>query len=205
MSPRVKICGICRARDARLALEAGAWRLGCVLAQDSPRRTTLARARELAVVFPERVVLVFRDPALDDVLHAARTARTDQVQVHGVDESFYQALDQQGLRAWRVHPVARDATRLPRLEPRPSEDRPAVLDVGRGGTGERFAWDLLRRGAPHATLIAGGVSPDNVRALLHHRPWGIDVSSGVEESPGRKDARKLRALFEQLEKGPCPS
>jgi phosphoribosylanthranilate isomerase len=73
-----------------------------------------------------------------------------------------------------------------------------VLDVAAGGSGRRFDWALLGGRAPYATFIAGGITPDNVGALLRHAPWGIDVSSGVESAPGVKDGGRLKALFASL-------
>lgn len=87
---------------------------------------------------------------------------------------------------------------MPSLEPRPTRARPALLDVGGGGTGRGFDWTLLGARAPDATFVAGGIRPDNVRVLLKYRPYGIDLSSGVESSPGVKDPHKLRALFEEV-------
>ncbi len=97
--------------------------------------------------------------------------------------------------------MERDSSSLPRFEPPPTEAQPALLDVGGGGSGRCFDWTLLGERAPPATFIAGGIRPDNVRALLKYRPYGIDLASGVESAagvPGEKDEAKLRALFEEV-------
>jgi phosphoribosylanthranilate isomerase len=91
--------------------------------------------------------------------------------------------------------------RLPELSPAPTDASPAVLDVGDGGSGTPFDWSLLAPRAPSATFIAGGVTPHNVSALLRYRPWGIDLSSGVERVPGEKDHGSLRLLFAAVAEG----
>jgi phosphoribosylanthranilate isomerase len=77
-------------------------------------------------------------------------------------------------------------------------DTPALLDVGGGGSGRSFDWDLLGTEAPPFTFVAGGIRPENVEALLEHRPYGIDLASGVESEPGVKDEEKLRELFDRI-------
>jgi len=96
--------------------------------------------------------------------------------------------------------VERDARALPPLLPEPHDDRPAILDVGGGGSGTPFSWEILGSRAPHATFIAGGIGPENIAALMRHHPYGVDLSSGVEVEPGIKDHARLNLFFENLEK-----
>ncbi|MEO6593473.1 MAG: hypothetical protein ABIP94_01825, partial [Planctomycetota bacterium] len=105
----------------------------------------------------------------------------------------------------RVFKIAVDARALPVpvAEPPPTADAPVIFDVGDGGSGCRFPWALLGERAPTATFIAGGITPDNVPALLWHRPWGIDLSSGVESTPGIKDAVRMCRLFAAIKALPC--
>lgn len=197
MRPRVKICGVRSGGDAQLAVELGATHIGCVLASDSPRCATIDEARRLASgVTDAQVILVFRKPSADEVVDVSAEVGVSHVQVHGVDEQFYVDLEAKGLTAHRVYSVSKDAGALPRIEA--TEGCPAFLDVGRGGAGVPFDWSLMRRGAPAATFIAGGITPENISTLLEQRPWGVDVSSGVESSPGVKDPDKLRRLFAVL-------
>lgn len=201
MRPRVKVCGLRRVEDAELALALGAHALGCVLAADSPRRATIAEARALAAFARDRapLVLVFRGETTETVRAACAETGVRDVQLHGADPAQLAALEAEGLVCWRVFSLAQGARELPTLEPPPSATRPAILDRGRGGTGRPFDWALLGERGPAFTYVAGGVSPENVDALLAHRPWGIDCSSGVERAPGEKDPERLRALFAVLE------
>jgi len=203
----IKVCGVRRAEDAVRAAELGASYVGCVLALDSPRRASLAEVREVVAslqVAPSvesgpAPVLVFRDASFEEVLAATRATGVSRVQVHGATAADLAALAAAGLSVHRVFALAPDASELPVLDPAPHPDRPALLDVGRGGSGEVFDWRLLSSGAPPATLVAGGITPDNVHGLLPYGPYGLDVSSGIEERPGRKDPGAMNALFAALE------
>lgn len=200
MNTVVKICGLRRPEDAARAVELGARFLGVVLAPDSPRCASLEEARAVRDVAGDaRVVLVFRNADRGTVLRASAMVGVDTVQVHGAGERDCAWLQGEGLRVIRVHALAGGATALPELRPAPTADRLALLDAGRGGSGTAFDWDLLGGQGPAFTLVAGGITPNNVRALLVHRPWGIDVSSGVERAPGQKDHARLAALFAALQ------
>jgi phosphoribosylanthranilate isomerase len=121
------------------------------------------------------------------------------VQLYRPSDADVRRLEDAGLAVLRVVDVSEQATELPPFPSRPSTKRPALLDVGGGGSGRRFDWKLLGPQAPECTFVAGGVRPDNVADLLEHRPYGIDLSSGVEREPGVKDERKLRELFDRIE------
>ncbi len=200
MMPRIKICGVRRAPDALLAVDLGATHIGCVLAKDSPRCATPGEVREIAaaVASAAQMILVFRDPRAEEVAEASAVTGVENVQVHGVDEIFCLQLEARGLAVHRVYSLAPDATELPKPRVAPTEGCPAFLDVGRGGAGRPFDWEMLGEQAPHATFIAGGVTPDNVSRLLEQKPWGVDLSSGVESAPGVKDPEKIRRLFAVL-------
>jgi phosphoribosylanthranilate isomerase len=198
MRPRVKICGVRRAADARLAVALGADLIGCVLAEDSPRRARMVdvRAVHRAIDGRAELVLVFRRATAEQALAACRAAGTDRVQVHEGDAALVAQLLELGLRPTRVFAVAEGA--LPPLEPPPTPSRPALLDIS-AGRGRRFDWRLRQPRAPAATFVAGGIDAQNVTELLRSSPYGIDVSSGVETAPGIKDPARLQALFAQLE------
>jgi phosphoribosylanthranilate isomerase len=100
----------------------------------------------------------------------------------------------------RVYPMSERSSALPRFSTRPTQDEPALLDVGGGGSGRTFDWDLLGGSAPGFTFIAGGIRPENVEELLRHQPYGIDLASGVETAPGVKDEKRLRTLFHRVER-----
>jgi len=149
-------------------------------------------------------VFVFRDIPLRQAIEDANASGARGVQLYDASDDDVRAVESEGFRVYRVYRMEQDSARLPRFETPPTESQPALLDVGGGGSGRRFDWNLLGERAPPATFIAGGIRPDNVRALLKHRPYGIDLASGVENAPGVpgepgwKDETKLRALFEEM-------
>lgn len=201
MRPMVKICGLTRPEDARLAAELGATHVGCVLVTSSPRWVSAEQARAVFEAAGNDVehVLVFKGAPLDGIRGASRIAGTRSVQLYEYASEEADLLVSEGFRVFRVHSVACDAGELPRLSPPPTVEGPAVLDVGGGGSGNVFPWRILGGRAPDATFIAGGIRPGNVVDLLEHRPYGLDVSSGVERAPGLKDPEALERLFERLE------
>lgn len=198
--PFVKICGLMRPVDAVLAVELGATHVGCVGATASPRAIDAAQARAVfdAVGSRAETVFVFKGVGVEQVLSQARDAGARAVQLYDLDESERASIEEEGFRVYRVHNLSPDVAELPELVPEPSETQPAILDVGGGGSGKQFDWNLLGERAPFATFIAGGVRPDNVRRLMRHAPYGIDLASGVESAPGVKDQKRLRALFDIL-------
>lgn len=208
MRPLVKVCGVRRVEDARLAVALGAGWIGCVRAVDSPRRATL---REVAAIRrgvdgKAGVVLVGRSRPGENgevataLVREAKRVGAVAVQIHGASRAALARLRDAGLVVWKVISLARGATRLPRsLRTSTVVRSPVLLDVGAGGSGTPFDWRLLGRVAPPRLWIAGGITPANVGELLEHDPFGIDVSSGVEVAPGIKDARRLRKLFAAID------
>ncbi len=200
MRPLVKICGLTRVEDAELAVSLGAHLVGAVRTPSSPRRVSLDEARALFSRIGSNAarVLVFRDVPLEQVLSDARASGADWVQLYHASDSDVRRVESEGLRVLRVYDLSEQVLRLPALAAEPSVDRPALFDVGGGGSGRSFDWNLLGAEAPAFTFVAGGIRPDNVEDLLGHRPYGIDLSSGVEREPGVKDERKLRGLFDRI-------
>lgn len=201
MRPLVKICGLKRVEDAELALSLGANLVGAVRTPSSPRRVSVDEARALFSKVGPRAerVLVFRDVPLEDVLSDARAAGAGWVQLYDALDSDVRRVEDAGLRVLRVYTMSEQAKELPAFASEPSENRPALLDVGGGGTGRSFDWSLLGAAAPAFTFVAGGIRPENVSELLEHLPYGIDLSSGVERAPGVKDEGKVRKLFDRIE------
>ena len=200
MKPLIKICGLTRPEDARLAVALGATHIGAVRTESSPRWVSAALARDVfaAAEGKAETVFVFKDIPVRQVIEDAKVSGARGVQLYDASDDDVRALAAEGYRVYRVYRMEQDSSSLPRFEPPPNEAQPALLDVGGGGSGRRFDWTLLGERAPRATFIAGGIRPDNVRALLKHRPYGIDLASGVESAPGVKDGTKLRALFEEV-------
>ncbi len=194
----IKICGITREEDAAAAVEAGASAIGFIFWPKSPRFVDPFRARTIARSLPAFVtpVGVFVNQPAEYVNSVASLVGLGAVQLHG-DESMADAdaIDAPVIKAMRVGDE--------RLDGWPSRDL-VLLDVHdpeqRGGTGRTIDWAAAADvAAGRRVLLAGGLTPENVAdAIARVRPYGIDVSSGVERSPGIKDHQRLRALFEAL-------
>lgn len=198
---RVKICGITRFEDARLAVELGASALGYNCYEPSPRYIEPRAAGEIVARIPPFVaaVGVFADETYGGRVAAiAREGRISVIQLHGPRfpkdvESF------DGYRLIRAIPVGPD------FDPATLQTLPLdafLLDsfdpVRIGGSGKNIDWNLARRANEQGKtiILAGGLTPENVgEAIRRVRPFGVDVASGVESAPGIKDARRLRAFF----------
>ena len=199
MSVRVKICGITSIEDATATVEAGADALGFMFYEPSPRYLTAERAGAIIRELPTHVakVGVFVDAGAQTIRHTADTAGLDTLQFHG-DESpeFCSKFEQHTIKAFRV----KDEESLGLL---PDYETDAwLLDSYvkgvPGGTGEKFNWNLAveakHLGKP--ILLAGGLTPENAaEAVSQVAPFGLDVSSGVEVSPGKKDVEKVTQLI----------
>ena len=197
----VKVCGLTHLDDARASFDAGADYLGLVFAPRSPRFLSLDRAVELANRLREerpsaQLVGVFVDESLGRINEVVERCRLDAVQLHGSESP-----DVVRVLRESAGPVIK-AVRV--------SDREDVVSAARfgatavlldafvaghpGGTGRSFDWCLARYLAPGMRLLlSGGLTPKNVEeAIRIARPWGVDVSSGVERSPGRKDHDAVR-------------
>lgn len=199
---RVKICGITRSEDAQLAAELGATAIGLVLWPGSPRYIGAERARDIVQALPSHVTAigVFVNQPFDEVRRAAEIAALGAVQLHGDEPLEYaQALLQPVVKAVPVT-SAFDAAALRAWPPEITVLLDAHDPVRRGGTGSTIDWTLAARAAAQRpVLLSGGITPENVGdAISQVRPYGIDLSSGVERAPGIKDPERLRALFDAL-------
>ena len=196
----VKVCGITREADALAAARLGATALGFVFWQQSPRQITPTRAGAIVRQLPPGIeaVGVFVNQGVDEIADAVAEAHLTTVQLHG-DESvaFAETVTQPVLKAASLAGV--DAV----LDEWP-EDVVLLLDahdpVARGGTGRTIDWlraaDIASR---RRVVLAGGLTPGNVREAIEAvRPFGVDVSSGVEAAPGVKDLDKMRVFLEQV-------
>lgn len=197
---RIKICGITSLPDALAASDLGADFVGVVFA-DSPRRIDAARAREIARAPQRRAQLVgvFMNQPLDTVRSTAADGGLDFVQLHGDEPLEYcNSLGLSIFKRIRVHGDD-DAARLrARLMPYAIHDA-ILLDPG-AGSGRTFDWSIAAGLAEEFNLIvSGGLTPDNVGACVRLlRPYAVDVSSGVERSPGIKDHAKMRDFIQAV-------
>jgi phosphoribosylanthranilate isomerase len=229
----IKICGNTSLADAQHAANSGASALGFIFAP-SPRRVTVEQVRAISPHLPRNVERygVFVDASFDEIVTAVRDADLNGVQLHANDDpdlprrlrahfaaepasspiSILAVLAFSDDMEPQIEAIARDAARDGAIDALLIDSR---SPVGHGGTGTRYDWQaaqhMFRRVAPQLRLIAaGGLNPDNVaEAIRTLTPWGVDVATGVEAAPGRKDpsrvaafTRNARDTFAQLEKPP---
>jgi phosphoribosylanthranilate isomerase len=205
MATRVKICGITTWEDARLCLDLGVSALGFNFYPPSPRATTPADAWSIIRRLPPFVeavgVFVNWPPPVVDAL--ARAVRLGGVQLHGQESAGEVA------ELSRKHRVIKAVTvkngfRVESLARYRAADALLLDGFARGlhgGTGRALDWKLARSARRYGRIIlAGGLSPENIaEAIRVAQPYAVDVASGVEVRPGRKDPAKLRALFSAIE------
>lgn len=191
---KVKVCGITRPEDALAAEELGVEAIGLVFAESRRRVDEEAALEVVRAVGPFVVkVGVFRDQPLAEVLRVAGRLRLDLVQLHGDEDADYAAAVREEL------PVVRAVASEAALTPEAVAGYPAdayLLDAREPGSGQAFEWEraVAWRGHPRL-VVAGGLNPRNVVAAIRAlAPYAVDVSSGVESSPGVKD-RRLMAEF----------
>jgi phosphoribosylanthranilate isomerase len=198
---RVKICGVTRPEDARLAVDLGAAAIGMVFWPKSPRAVDLDRAREIMAVLPPFVtaVGVFVNQT-DEALAIARAVGLDAVQLHG-DEApeSYRDMPIRTIRAVGVS-NAESVEQAASVPPRTTVLLDAHDPIRRGGTGRPIDWsiaDAIARQRP--VILSGGLNAGNLLPAIEAvRPIAVDISSGVESRPGIKDPAKLRDLFDVL-------
>ena len=204
---RIKVCGITREEDAERAAELGVDALGFVFYAQSPRAVSPERAREIIRCLPPFVVAVgvFVDSPVSQVLSVVEICRLGAVQLHGSeDPDFCSRLPVKVIKSFRVR-----GDTFPEEILRYNVDA-ILLDTFRpglpGGTGSTFPWEIARRAKAYGRIIvAGGLNSGNVRqAIQEAAPYAVDVSSGVESEPGRKDPERM-AEFVRKVKDPCRS
>jgi phosphoribosylanthranilate isomerase len=202
MATRIKICGITNEEDAREAVAAGVHALGFVFAP-SPRRVDPETARQIINHLPPFVttVGVFVDEEIDVVRDVVNQCRLNVVQLHGQENKAYaNGLDLTVLKAFRVS-GAQVLSEIERFG-----CRHFLLDTfdrqAHGGTGKTSDWRIARQAtALGKVILAGGLNHTNIAdALAQVHPYGVDVSSGVEKHPGRKDQTKLQQFVHEVQK-----
>jgi len=199
---RVKVCGITRLEDAELAVEHGAWALGFILWEPSPRAADPAVAAGIARAMRRRAELVgvFVNASLDDVARAADALGLTHLQLHG-DEGPAFATEARRRTGCKVIKAARIASGadLQALERYRTDFH--LLDTRvegkQGGTGESWDWELAgHRRSTIPAILSGGLTAENVAdGIAAVRPYAVDVASGVEASPGIKDPEKVQAFL----------
>ena len=202
-SPRIKICGVTRLEDAQAAVELGAWAVGMVFYEHSPRLCSLADAELIGAALHRRAEIagVFVNSTLEQIADVSERAGLTLVQLHGDEGPSFagEVARRTGARTIKAAAV-RGAETLQDLARFHTDFH--LLDgytAGlRGGTGERFDWTLLEsRRSKVPLILSGGLTPGNVaEAIAQVHPYAVDVASGVESAPGIKDHELMRALIE---------
>jgi phosphoribosylanthranilate isomerase len=199
--PKIKFCGVTSLEDAQLVVGAGPWAIGMIFWPRSPRRCSLETAAEIAAALRRRVELVgvFVNPTLDEVVGTADAVGLSMLQLHG-DEGPVFCAEVARRTGCRVIKAVRVRSRADIQSLSAFHTDYHLLDSyvpGRpGGTGETFAWEIARAHRSSVPVIlSGGLNPENVaEAIAVVQPFAVDVASGVELAPGRKDPAKVRAF-----------
>ncbi|MEO8443352.1 MAG: phosphoribosylanthranilate isomerase [Betaproteobacteria bacterium] len=202
MATAVKICGITRRADAMAAAHAGAHAVGFVFCAKSTRNVSIATARELAGTLPPFVMAVglFVNPAAPEVESVLKEVPLSLLQFHGEETpGFCGGFGVPFIKAARV----KAGLDLIQYAQRYGAARGLLLDAfvdgTHGGTGAAFDWSLIPSELPLPVILSGGLNPANVGdAIRRVAPWAVDVSSGVEASPGIKDPQKIAAFIKEV-------
>lgn len=202
MKTRVKICGLTRREDVLAAVSAGADAIGLVFYGPSPRSVSREVAAELCHAVPAFVSVtgLFVNPVRDEVNRVLEHVPLDLLQFHG-DETpeFCESFGRRWIKAIRVRDAGQIETAFDTFK-NASGLLVDAWDPDRyGGTGQSFNWSLIPARRPMPLILAGGLSSANVaRAIEEVRPWAVDVSGGVEQAKGKKDATKLSEFFREV-------
>jgi phosphoribosylanthranilate isomerase len=204
-APRIKLCGITTLDDAHMAVDVGAWAIGCILWPQSPRACDPAEAARIATAVRRRAQVcgVFVNQHLDEVAELVDALGLTMVQLHGDEGPAYcgEVARRTGAKVVKAAAVRSQAD-VQALETFHTDFH--MLDAHRpgmrGGTGETFDWELVRaRRSSIPLILSGGLRPDNVaEAIAAIRPFAVDTASGTEASPGVKDPDKVTAFVEAV-------
>jgi len=201
---KVKVCGITNPHDALMAIELGADALGFIFAP-SPRRISPEKARDIIRSIPPfaKTVGVFVNEELTTIRRIADYCSVDLIQLHGNEHpDICLELMPRAIKAFRI----KDKLSLESVRAYYGTARAFLLDTyseeREGGTGKTFNWDLAIKGKGLGVpiILSGGLRPSNIqRAILTVQPYAVDVNSGIEESPGKKDPLLMKTLMKKIE------
>ena len=205
MRTRVKICGITRCEDAHLVVDAGVDAVGLVCYEKSPRFVSIEFAAEISQIIPAFVsrVALFKDAEQQMIESVLEQVEIDLIQFHGSETADYcERFNRPYIKAIGMKGAEHDVNFLLANVEKYRSAKALLLDGHApgeaGGTGESFDWSSISTVAK-PVVLAGGLTPDNVKHaidLVH--PFAVDVSSGVESSPGIKDKDKVAAFMQQI-------
>ena len=204
---RVKICGITNAADALAAAEAGANLLGFNFYEKSPRFIAETEAAKIRPQLPKKVeaVGIFVNASAADVTALCKLLKLNAAQLHGDETPEAVAEGSRNVRVWKAFRVEPDF-HLKTLDEY-HEASAFLFDAAHtgqyGGTGRTTDWDVARRAAAgHRIILAGGLKVENVAAAVRIvRPYAVDVTSGVESRPGKKDHGRMREFIQEVRRG----
>ena len=209
MNPRtrIKICGITRIEDGIEAVRLGVDAIGLVFYEKSPRHVSLQQAQDICEALPPfaTVVSLFLNPAETQVQQVLDALPIDLLQFHGSETAdFCRQFDRPYIKAIGMD-GEHDCGELMAAYP---DSRGFLLDSHKigaaGGTGEAFNWLSIPEAYRQSIILAGGLNPDNIaRAVREVRPFAVDLSSGVESSPGIKDAARMAQLIHEVKRVDC--
>lgn len=203
MRTRVKICGFTRTDDALYAAYRGADAIGLVFYPPSPRHVDIEQARRITGALPPFVSVVglFVDAAEEQVRKVLNRIPIDLLQFHGDETADYcQSFARPYIKAVRM----RDDIDVQRVAKEHAAAAGLLLDAyhpaAKGGTGSRFDWSRIPSECDRPIILAGGLTAETVRlALKTVRPYGLDVSSGVESSKGIKETMKMKTFLQEVQ------
>src|SRR6267143_7175549 len=204
---RIKICGITNAADALAAIDAGANLLGFNFYAKSPRHITEAEAAKIRSLLPRKVkaVGIFVNALTADVVTLRKSLKLDAAQLHGDESPETAAEIARSLPVIKAFRIESDFP-LATLDEYPGAFA-YLFDAAHtgqyGGTGHATDWDVARRAAlGHRIILAGGLKVENVAAAVRIvRPYAVDVASGVESEPGKKDHGRMREFIQEVRRG----
>jgi phosphoribosylanthranilate isomerase len=202
---RIKVCGMTSIADAAQAADLGAWAIGLIHHRGSPRFVEPETAEEIGAALKRRceVAGVFVNSPIEDVVEAAEREQLTIIQLHGDEGPSFctEAARRTGAKVMKAFRVRNEGDVRAAEAFRTSFH---LFDAYRqrapGGTGESFDWELLAgRRSKVPMVLAGGLTPENVgAAIAAARPYAVDVVSGVEAAPGRKDPERVERFFEAV-------
>jgi phosphoribosylanthranilate isomerase len=207
---QVKICGITNLKDAEMAVDLGAWALGMIFYEGSPRRCSPAAGAEITASLRRRVELcgVFVNAPLAEIVSRSDELDLSLVQLHGDEGPSFcaEVRRRTGARVIKAAQVSgsSDVQDLERFHVDfhllDARSRAVGRQGMRGGTGETFDWGLVAaRRSKVPLILSGGLTPENVNeAIAAVHPYALDTASGTESAPGHKDPAKLRAFFDAI-------
>lgn len=201
---RIKVCGVTSLQDASKVAKSGADAMGMVFYGPSPRHIDdLSLARDIALVAGPFVSVVglFVDPAPSYISSVLSSVPLNLIQFHGGEtEEFCRGYDRPYLKAIRMKPgldVENEVSHYPSASGILLD---AYVKGVPGGTGTRFEWDRIPKDLTKPIILAGGLSPENVREAIHvANPYAVDVSGGIEQSPGVKDPAKIMSFVASVQ------